>query len=194
MWRQFLTPLEYLRISLHGKILFDLVAPLALSAVCATVFLILRPDLNVLGNGGLLALSSGLLAALVGFFIAALAAVATFPNRAIDKPLDRTPAILHDYEEGVDEVLSRRRFLCYLFGYLSFFSLCIFIFNVSVLVVRSSLLAYAVAHPDSKSVLEYCFVSLYVFAFFHLACVCLLGLHFLIYRLHKPHVDNVRVK
>nr|DAF26807.1 MAG TPA: hypothetical protein [Caudoviricetes sp.] len=66
---------------------------------------------------------------LPGFYIAALAAISTFSRRLMDKPLAGDKVTLEACENGYVEVriLTRRRFLSYLFGYLSFESLWLFV-------------------------------------------------------------------
>lgn len=75
--------------------------------------------------GSLVTSCSSILMILPGFYIAALAAIATFQAPTMDTALDGRAATLKSSEHGIDRErkLTRRRFLCLLFGYLSFLSL-----------------------------------------------------------------------
>jgi hypothetical protein len=60
---------------------------------------------------------SNLLYVLPGFYIAALAAIATFNAPTMDVPLDGQNTELCSQEENIQtRKLTRRRFLCLLFG------------------------------------------------------------------------------
>lgn len=94
----------------------------------AFVYLLLLPDAaaeKIAIAEQLVGASSQLLMILPGFYIAALAAIATFPSPTMDQGLDGSEAKLKSREHGADveRKLTRRRFLCLLFGYLSFLSL-----------------------------------------------------------------------
>jgi hypothetical protein len=71
-----------------------------------------------------------LLELLIPFYIVALAAVATFERRGLDEEMKGQPAILalrRASGEKADHFLTRRKFICYLFGYLASCSLCLFV-------------------------------------------------------------------
>lgn len=94
----------------------------------AFVYLLLLPDTSaekIAIAEQLVASSSQFLMILPGFYIAALAAIASFPSQIMDQGLDGSEARLKSREHGADieRKLTRRRFLCLLFGYLSFLSL-----------------------------------------------------------------------
>jgi hypothetical protein len=71
-----------------------------------------------------------LLEILVPFYIVALAAVATFARDGLDAPMKGRPATLnirHAQGNWVEHILTRRQFICYMFGYLAFLSLVLFV-------------------------------------------------------------------
>lgn len=135
-FRQLLVPCNYLRIQ-HGdsffqsKAVYDVVLPVVLAGATAGVCLWLAIPLKVDHHAGLVDSLSQLLALMIGFYLAALAAVATFDRDGIDAPLKGGDAILwvrhHDGGHKVRKVLSYRQFIAYMFGYLSFLSLNLFI-------------------------------------------------------------------
>jgi hypothetical protein len=71
-----------------------------------------------------------LLEILIPFYIAALAAVATFAREGLDDPMKghaATLSVRHAHGDWMEHVLTRRQFICYLFGYLAFLSLVLFV-------------------------------------------------------------------
>jgi len=139
MWwlNQLLSPLAYLRIRLgpgaiyRSKRFFDYLLPMVMGGLTTAGYFSLHNQPQLLGEHGLLNSVSGLLQLLVAFFIAALAAVATFPRDSMELPLRGSPALLsrwsNERQAYVDISLTRRQFVCHLFGYLSFVSLFLFL-------------------------------------------------------------------
>ena len=128
-----LRPLNYLKISGYSLGKFHWGYPALFTAI-TLIYIILYPDnISLLtGNDSFL---SGLLSCLnllPGFYITALAAVATFNRKAMDEEIDGVTATLKAQENGQVKIrsLTRRRFLCYLFGYLSFISLFLLIAGI----------------------------------------------------------------
>lgn len=134
--RQLLVPVNYLRIR-HGDTLFrskavyDFVFPIIFTGFTYGVFAWLGLSLAIFMHEELVKRLTDLLALTIVFYLAALAAVATFDRKGIDDPLKGGDAILrvrhHDTGEVIDKALSYRQFISYLFGYLSFLSLCLYI-------------------------------------------------------------------
>ncbi len=65
-------------------------------------------------------LVNGLLQVLIGFFVASLAAVATFQRPGMDENMRGKAPTLQG--KGV----TRRQYLCYMFGYLAFMSIAVY--------------------------------------------------------------------
>lgn len=135
VFRQLCAPCNYLRIR-HGasllasKAVYDFVLPAILTGLTVAVTWALDMPLSVFHNDKFFASLSGLLSILIGFYMAALAAVATFDRAGIDNRLAGTDAILRvrDADGGAakDKLLSYRQFISYLFGYASFLSFIIY--------------------------------------------------------------------
>lgn len=128
MMRVVLKPLAYLTISsdAHHKKQMDFYLPIACSSVVSGILFILYINFNINifeSHNELLSSIIGLIQTLPGFYIAALAAVASFNNLALDNQMT-SPAmtINHGTSFPVDK-LSRRRFLCYMLSYLAFISI-----------------------------------------------------------------------
>ncbi|MBK1717551.1 hypothetical protein CKO27_07835 [Thiocystis violacea] len=180
-----MTPVRYLRIQHPAKRLLDVIVP-ALMAGLATACLMLLPyPVRLLGDSGLISVFTDLLQILVGFYIAALAAVATFDRPGMDAPLDGEPARLIERRNGalVPVNLSRRRFLSMMFGYLSFLGLVLYFWGALAGLLAENL-------RDTIPVEIYVFavpacLFLYLFWICNLLVTTLLGLHYLSDRIHR---------
>jgi hypothetical protein len=184
MWR-LIVPLNYLRITHPEKIKFDLIFP----AVFACLFFLpafsaqFRAD--VASSIDLVSRSSDLLSILTGFFIAALAAVATFGGEEMNQQMPGSSPMLLPRRHGGPEPLSRRRFLCYLFGYLAFTSLAIYMAGFVFYALQKYVI---VPHfPDALVWTFLVFWGLYGFAVGNLLSNTLLGLFYLTDRIHRPN-------
>lgn len=89
-----------------------------------------RPD--IFGDHGIVQGVNGLLQILTGFYIASLAAVATFNKQSMDEVMPGEPPIV-DVRGGKIEQLTRRRFVCSMFGYLAFISLFVYLIGIGAL-------------------------------------------------------------
>ncbi|MGI9878125.1 hypothetical protein ACKVMW_21245 [Vibrio chagasii] len=115
-------PLSYLNIKHEQKFIIDFAIPTTLAAICY-VLVQNSVDFNIAGDKGLIGHINGLLQMLVGFFVASLAAVATFQRPGMDELMQGTPPKLNDRE------LTRREFISYMFGYLAFVSIITYLFS-----------------------------------------------------------------
>lgn len=174
---QLVTPTRYLRIRAEGgdKLWVDFGLP-AIATALVTAFWIWRPALIPMSGGqGLVSGVSGLMQILVGFYVATLAAIATFPASSLDEltnriTLDKKP-------------LKRRRFLAYLFGHLAFLSILLVIAMLFRPLVEAMLAD--VTGPDVVFWIRVVMVGAYQFVFWQMIFVTLLGLHYLTDRIHR---------
>lgn len=183
--RQQLTPVNYLRIKHPGKVYFDWVLP-SLIAVCAIlVFYSLSGSVRILGNDGIVFVITDLIKMLVGFYIAALAAVATFQKSDMDELPEGESITLAVTRRGkpVESKLSRRRFLCYLFGYLSFLS--IFLYFIGACAPYVADLCKEIGQQWLFLLIRFIALFLYLIFTAQLVTTTLLGLHFLTDRIHR---------
>lgn len=120
--------------------------------------------------------TSSFLAILPGFYIAALAAVATFNKPSIDKKIPDNPTpYVYQRSKGTDirTELSRRRFLTMLFAFLAAESLMLFLLTVVAGMMKDP--AIFVSIP---------FTLVFFFLFFQLITVTLWGLYYLSEKMH----------
>lgn len=174
------TPLNYLRIKHPQKLLIDIILPIVFSVLICVVFYFLPKPVALLGQNGLVASLSSFLQVLSGFFIAALGAIATFPNKNIDESTDGVSLELN----GV--VLTRRQFLSYMFGFLSFTGFVLVLISKIVLSGESNL-SYLLSDLDKQSVirLKLLFLFIYFAIFNSLLFTTLFGLHYLTEKIHE---------
>lgn len=176
---QLLRPLSYLRIQHDDKWIYDWLLPLVLTAVTCGVVYVFIPIDKVVGTGGLISEITAFVANLPGFFIAALAAVATFNKNDIDQLMANPPKIeiLHHGSSLMIE-MTRRRFLCVLFSYLT---------AVSIFLVLASRLCLSMEiSSEYFHFASYAGVIAFMFVLWQMILATVLGLYYLGERLHTP--------
>lgn len=183
--KQLFTPLLYLKIRHPLKPLFDWYIPLFLSVVVVAIIFVLPKKVDIFGNSGLIFIITDLVKILVGFYIAALAAVATFQSPPMDAPFNGDQAILKIKvkDKNGDSNLTRRQFLCYLFGYLAFMGVVIYFIGAIVTLLAANLKMLSVWSFFDEAKLV--FIFFYVLLTANSLTTTMLGLHFLSDRMHR---------
>ena len=181
---QLLKPLAYLRIRHPTKVVFDFWLPIFFAASIWLFFFYVIKSPRLFGGNGFITGINGLLQVLVGFYIAGLAAIATFQNPGMDDKLSGTPVTLSESYRGQSSKveLTRRRFLCYLFGYLSWISLSLYLVSVIVM-VSSGKISELLLHEYFYA-LKFGFLFIYLFVLSNLFVTTMLGLYYMSYRIH----------
>lgn len=181
-WRRLLTPVRYLTIEHAMQPKFNWWWPIGLTSVTMAVFWALPVTPEVLGERGFLKGIRELIGLFAAFFVVALAAVSTFALESLDKPMVGTTPRL----DGRD--LSRRQYVCYLFGYLAVLSFVLFLVAIGAEILAPSL---RILLPIrilwwARATLG----SLYALAFWNMFCTTLLGIFFLVERVHLTIPEN----
>lgn len=181
-------PLRYITIKHPDKYFFDLFLPLFLAGIVVFSNHIVSGGLPIASSNGVVIKLAPLIQFLSGFYVAALAAIAALGNKSIDDLMSGTPPSA--MEPGVDGVyrptpLTRRRFLCYLFGYLALLGMFLFMLGIGVEVLAPSF-------SGSSIFLKDLVLLIYTFLFFNMIVTTLLGLYYLSYRIHvvRPVFTN----
>lgn len=176
--------LMYLRIRHKAKWRYDFLYPVVISILAGTALNVAAPSVNLAGDRGLLDQANSLIGILVGFFIAALAAVATFDRPSMDEPMAGTPPTLRVVEKGIvyNVKLSRRVYLSQLFGYLTVCSIFAYVLGslAQVSTFRSSDFGGNLVY----NVVRWVFVYGYTFLVSNIFVNTLLGVFYLSYRIH----------
>ena len=151
----------------------------------AFVYLLLLPNAaaeKIAIAEQLVVFSSQCLMILPGFYIAALAAIATF-SPTMDQGLNGGEARLKSREYGADieRKPTRRRFLCLLFGYLSFLSLVLALLSGLPPVLDP---ARFFQDAEWRNLCRIICTGVYGLFFMQLISLTLLGLFYLANRIH----------
>lgn len=146
----------------------------------------LPKSLNLFGEYGLVHQTNGLLQILAGFFIASLAAIATFQRQELDEIMGGDPPKLPKSKGHPFEELTRRRFLCLLFGYLAGASIVLYLTGAGSMMVAALLHDWAKSAPLMHTGMRTIFALIYCFVLAHILITAVLGLYFLVDRMHRP--------
>lgn len=177
-------PWSYLSISPYtiDKLLVDWIIPLLLSICCvltiynfdASVYKLFDADSFIMKAGGFIQ-------ALPGFYLAALAAIATFNKPDMDELLLGNPLSMVD-SNGNEVQLTRRRFLTVMFAYLT--AQC-FVFILLILLL-GSMKQFLVPHYD-WTYEPFIAVFFTYLIFWQLITITLWGLFYLGEKIHIPN-------
>jgi len=140
---------------------------------------------NILGKDGLIVLINNLMGILVGFFVASLAAVSTFNKEGMDKVIPGTPMTLRVKESSAVKniKITKRRYLCLLFGYFAFMSLFLYLFGGGLPYIFSN--TDVLLNPKLTMIFKYILCGIYFFIFTNILITTLLGLYYLVDRIHR---------
>jgi hypothetical protein len=183
-------PVQYLAIQHPAKKVVDWYLPIALSAIAVVIGLLSHEKLNVFGAGGIVSMILAFVQNLPGFYIAALAAIATFGRNDIDSvmPGDPPPRLQTVTNSGVPNLISltRRRFLCLLFAFLTVE--CVVLTLVSVLALAAAPALSGWLQTRHWLHLAVFGVSVFVYGLmlWQLLIATLWGLYYLGDRIHQP--------
>ena len=131
----------------------------------------LDTNINFLGDNGVIQLVNAILQILAGFYIASLAAVATFSRPEMDNVMQGIAPQLKG------KPLTRRVFVTHLFGYLAFMSIFLyFVGGIAKMINPTTPLAHYLVLA-----LEFIYLAL----LFNILFVTSLGLFYMIARIHR---------
>lgn len=178
--RRLATAIDYLRIDQGSKHRYDLTIPIVISVALMTLYFFLPIKPSIIGDGSIVHQINSVIQILTGFYIASLAAVATFKSERLDEVMKGSdPATLMG-SKG-EETLTRRRFLCLLFSYLVTLCFVLIIAGVSAEIVSKNLRLLPL---EVFEVSKYAALLLYTFLVSQLIVVTLLGLYYIADKLH----------
>jgi cation transporter-like permease len=186
MFQDLARPFAYLSIrhqsGLPSFINWWLPGGLALLVASASVFG--GVQLRLFGAEGLVQLLLGFVQTLTGFYLAALAAMATFDSPSMDRPMPGTPPVMQVKHNGeLTEVdATRRRFLCSMFSYLTASSFAFTVVSIVIIATASGI--KSLLNPDASLVLRSALMLGYLFAVAQMTTITFWGLYYMGERVH----------
>ena len=190
-FKRLLTAIDYLRISHEAKHRYDYTIPtlFALAMISCYYFIPIKP--SILGKDGIISNINSIIQILTGFYIASLAAVATFKTERLDEVMEGRPPKLKGIN-GKTELLTRRRFLCLLFAYLV--TLCFLLVFIGIIAPTVSANLRDLV-PALFVYIKYVSLSIYIFLVSQLTVVTLLGIFFITDKIHaKKMEENITIR
>lgn len=180
-----LKPFDYLRVKVVEKYKYDYVYPIVIGSISTLFFFYYPKPLQIFGQNGIISLIIGIVQMLTGFYIASLAAVATFKKKGMDDHMKGQTAELKIMKKGVCDIetLSRRRFLCLLFGYLAFISIVVYFTGGLANIVAPTVSNFI--SIKLRMIVKWGFLWFYLVVTANLLVTTLLGLFYMIDRIHR---------
>lgn len=181
------TPLLYLKLENKSLSVHTWGFPLLLAVFISIIAVILPESVNVYGDNGLIRSINQLLSILVAFYIASLAAIATFKSDVLDDKFAGEAVKLTVKRSGKTqtEELTRRKFLSLLFAYCAFVAMAVFCAGELAILLKNNI-TEIIQHDLTLEVAKIIFMFFYAFALSNLLSTTLLGLHYLADRIHRP--------
>jgi hypothetical protein len=184
MWR-LLYPLRYFRIENSEKRRIDAVATIVIAILVSSPFIFIHGAV-FFGQGGFLDKLVILTSGLTGFYVAALVAAATFAHPDLDKTITAGPlALVTKDADGnrIREALTRREFVCTIFGYLAYLALALSVLSAAAI----SLSGIDLPKGHDDLVWYGRAIGVFVFSMMtaHLIVATSLGLYYLMDRLYR---------
>lgn len=185
---QLTRPVSYLTIEDPSKWKIDWLLPAIIAAVITGGFLLLPDRPGLYEHENLMDEFQGFLQILPGFFLASLAAIATFNKEDLDYHLPKPTPKIEIQLKGrpLTIELTRRRMLCYLFGYLTFLSVFLYLAVVLGAAVEPS---YYELFNNSLFIKTALF-SIFNLFFWQMIVVTIFGLYQLCDRIHQPENED----
>lgn len=180
------TVFSFLRLRSVDIFWYQWIYPTAIAAALIIGFCWFGGILVTFDTEKLVADINSLMGILVGFYIAALAAVSSFTNENLDQVMKGRAPTLTAIRKGqkIKETLTRRRFLAVLFGYCA--TLSIFLYISGVFYLRLSFIGLDLPWVQTPLQIAKLFAwGVYTWMISSLLVVTLLGLHYLVERMHR---------
>ena len=184
--KKLVTPIDYLFIDSKPLRFYKFYAPCFFVLIAISLYYLLPNNINLISSkNGLISEINTTVSILLGFFIASLLAVPIFRVETLDEKIKGSAMTLEKISEGEKKLieLTRRNFLCYLFGYCAFISMMILIMGVLTKVL------YPALSTIDKHWVNYAITPLWLILYFFmlssLFVTTLLGLHYLVDRIHR---------
>ncbi|ATB63301.1 hypothetical protein [Pseudomonas mosselii] len=177
---QLMRPFGYLVIRHPFKWVVDWLYPATLTLICFWLMTLAGPLAKLIEPGGFVASTLSFVQSLPGFYIAALAAIATFGRSDIDdvlpEPTPKMVVMLRGQQNTID--LTRRRFLAMLFAFLTAESIVVVLSCIGLISFGAAINAYS---PMSFNI----FIGALLLLVFQMVLATFWGLYYLGYKLQE---------
>jgi len=176
----FRTPFLFLLITYPRSGVISWIIPIVLATATMAVFYFLPGEISVSGDDGFLERVITIMTISGGFFVTSLTVILTNESDIINSTFvgEGKPVI-----SGENELLTRKRFLSLLFGYISFVSFSV-VGMISAALVASHSIKMALTDKVLE-VLEYGSGFVLLVFLFQIFLFSMVGLHYLTDRLHR---------
>jgi hypothetical protein len=173
-----------------------LFVPAVITSLLLTLYYFLPVRPEIIGDKKYLDYLLQIVGILPGFYIAALAAAATFSNPSLDEPMPGLDAPTIDIVRGgkIFEVrMTMRIFMCHLFSYLSAMSFVTSLVLLATIELYPSLkhlqdaFGSDSAAGNALQVISYASVGLATYLFWMIIVITMHGLYFLVERMHQEN-------
>lgn len=191
-YRAFFRPFSFLTIKHSSGIFRNViwVAPIGFSFIVAIVFVLAFKNVNFFGETGMLNKFTPFVQGLPGFYMAALAAIATFGARSLNRVMPGEAPTMHIYFNGgtlKNEPITKRLFLCSMFAYLTVLS---FLLTVSGIFVQGTAeLVKGLISRDFWVWAKFFVFFAYLLFIFQLVFITLWGVAYLGERMHISDME-----
>lgn len=192
----FFRPLFYILIKdpSGNKKWVDWFLPIAATLSLFILFVLCNVSPKIVGENGLFQNLKGFLQIMPGFYLTALAAISTFSNKSLDLLLPNpTPTISIVYNGNKINAmkLTRRRFLNYLFGYLTVLSLFLyFLIIITELFIGSRI----ITNLFFQNLMKPFILFIYTIFVWQMLFITMFGLYQLCERIHQIEQDDANGK
>jgi hypothetical protein len=197
----FFFPLRYLRLegSRGNKLIHRDFVPVFIVAAILSAPFIFVPGANFAHDKGFLDRVGTFLAVLTGFYFAGLIAVASLSSHFadLDKPITVGEVRLPNLASNGSDLLSRRQYVCYMFGYMAFVSIVLSVLCLVGVVISSEvgLLTFTVkSFRVDHEIIRASVILIFSLPLGSLLITTLRGLYYLVERLYDEEsiIDNTR--
>lgn len=189
MLLELLRPFSYLTIRHRSMMPYwvNFFLPTVAATVAVALVWLLDLRVDVFGANGLVSKMQSFVQGLPGFYIAALAAIATFNNPDMDKAMPgESPTMFVTYNGARTKVkVTRRRFLSVMFAYLTACSLMLTLISVATVSLADPLTSVLPKQVFGTAKVLFC--TAYLTCVAQLVFVTLWGLFYLGERIHTPN-------
>ncbi len=177
----FLRPFGYLTINHKQKLIVDWVFPIALTILSLVVILFAKSQANfpIFGEAGFINKINTFIQVLPGFYIAALAAIATFNKPEMDLTMLNPPTMkIFSNGRWVSIDLTRRRFLSSMFAFLSASTIFLIVISIGTQLL-APFLTSLLSNLQAKACITHLFLFIYLIILWQIIVTTLWGLFYL---------------